>query len=79
MVRIVLLDMLLSVVICRQLKRDLRRAKFWVALLAFVVIHVTAFVVILRGYPEWRPIWFILIAPIEWPLIGIAGAKYRRN
>ena len=58
--------------ICRQLKRDLKRAKFWVALLAFVAIHVGAFVVILRGYPEWRPIWFMLIALIEWPLIGIA-------
>jgi hypothetical protein len=58
--------------ICRQLKRDLRRAKFWGALLAFVAIHVGAFVVVLRSYPEWRAIWFMLIALIEFPLIALA-------
>jgi hypothetical protein len=58
--------------ICRQLRSDLRRAKFWVTLLAFLAVHVGAFVVVLQSYPEWRSIWFMLIALIEWPLMTSA-------
>jgi hypothetical protein len=51
----------------RQHKRDLSIGRFWLALSAFLIVHVTIFVVVLRAYPAWRPIWFLFVIMIEAP------------
>lgn len=56
----------------RQHKRDLRFGRFWLALTAFLMVHVTAFAVLLRAYPAWRPIWFMFIFIIEGPIFLVA-------
>ena len=53
----------------RQHKRDLRIGRFWLALSAFLIVHVTIFVVVLRAYPAWRPLWFAFAIMIEAPPI----------
>jgi len=70
-------------VILRQFKDDLRRVKFWVALLALLAVHVCAFVVVLRSYPEWRMAWFMIVFLIEGPLVmaalhGIVHTRHLR-
>jgi hypothetical protein len=50
-------------------KRDLRYGRFWLALSAFLTVHVTAFAVALRTYPQWRMIWFMFVFMIEGPLV----------
>jgi hypothetical protein len=51
----------------RQHKRDLRIGRFWLALSAFLILHVTVFVIVLRAYPAWRPVWFAFVIMIEAP------------
>jgi len=58
---------LLWFVFFRQHKRDLRIGRFWLALSAFLIVHVTIFVVVLRAYPAWRPVWFLFVIMIEAP------------
>jgi hypothetical protein len=55
--------------ICRQYKSNLRHGKFWVVLLTLLALHVGAFAVVLRSYPEWRMAWFMPIFLIEAPLV----------
>jgi len=45
--------------IFRQHKDDLRIGEFWLALAAFLMVHVTVFAVVLQSYPAWRTIWFM--------------------
>jgi hypothetical protein len=52
----------------RQHRHDLRYGRFWLVLSAFLMVHVTAFAIVLRAYPAWRPIWFMFIFMIEAPL-----------
>jgi len=56
----------------RQHKRDLRYGRFWLALTAFLMVHITAFAMVLRAYPAWRMIWFMFVFMIEGPLFLIA-------
>jgi hypothetical protein len=49
----------------RQHKRDLGIGRFWLALSAFLIVHVTIFVVVLRAYPAWPPVWFAFAIMIE--------------
>ena len=56
----------------RQHKRDLRYGRFWLALTAFLMLHITAFAIVLRAYPAWRMIWFMFVFMIEGPLFLIA-------
>jgi hypothetical protein len=56
----------------RQHKRDLRYSRFWLALSAFLMVHITAFAIVLRAYPAWRTIWFMFIFMIEGPLFLVA-------
>jgi hypothetical protein len=56
----------------RQHKRDLRYGRFWLALTAFLMVHVTVFAIVLRAYPAWRMIWFMFIFMIEGPLFLVA-------
>jgi hypothetical protein len=53
----------------QQHKRDLRLGRFWLALSAFLMLHVTTFAVVLRAYPAWPMIWFMFIFVIEGPLV----------
>ena len=53
----------------RQFKGDLRKGRFWGALLGFLALHVGAFVLVLRSYPQWRQVWFIFIFLIEGTLV----------
>jgi hypothetical protein len=56
----------------KQHKRDLRYGRFWLALSAFLMVHVTAFAAVLRAYAAWRPIWFMFVFMIEGPLVLVA-------
>src|SRR5258708_5350309 len=56
----------------RQHKRDLRSGRFWTALSVFLIVHVTAFAIVLRAYPAWRPIWFMFVFMIEGPLVLVS-------
>ncbi|MGA7633607.1 MAG: hypothetical protein WCB11_22830 [Terriglobales bacterium] len=58
--------------VCRQERRYLRYGTFWMALAGLLAFHVAAFVVILRSYPEWRPVWFMFVVIIEAPLMTTA-------
>lgn len=58
--------------ICRQYKGYLKQAKFWFTLLCLVLVHVLAFVAILRRYPEWPMIWYWPVALLEVPCMGMA-------
>jgi hypothetical protein len=53
--------------IFRQHKDDLRIGEFWLALAAFLMVHVTVFAVVLQSYPAWRTIWFMFIFMVEGP------------
>jgi hypothetical protein len=57
--------------ICRLNKANLRQVKFWVTLFCLLLIHITAFVVLLQRYPEWRLIWYVPIVVIEAPCMGM--------
>jgi hypothetical protein len=59
-------------VILRQFKGDLRRGRFWGALLACLALHVGAFVLVLRSYPQWPQVWFMFIFLIEGTLVMAA-------
>jgi hypothetical protein len=65
----------------RQHKRDLRVGRYWLALSAFLIVHVTIFVVALRAYPAWRPIWFLFVIMIEAPpvLVSFERIVHPRN
>jgi hypothetical protein len=56
----------------KQHKHDLRYGRFWLALSAFLVMHVTSFAAVLRAYAAWRPIWFMFVFMIEGPLVLVA-------
>jgi len=51
----------------RQHKHDLRIARFWLALSAFLIVHLIIFIAVLSAYPAWRPVWFALVIMIEAP------------
>jgi hypothetical protein len=55
----------LVVFVCRHLRGSLRYGEFWLRLLGFLVVHLAAFVMVLRNYPEWRLFWFMPIAIVE--------------
>lgn len=49
----------------RQSREYWRLPGFWVAILGLLVVHLLAFVAILRAYPQWRMIWFVPIVIVE--------------
>ena len=59
-------------IICRQYRSNLRKVKFWVAFSILLGIHLVAFIVVLRTYPEWRVAWFPFVAIVEVPFIAMA-------
>jgi len=46
-----------------------RRALFWVAFLGLLLIHLAAFVVVLREVERFGLLWFAILTPLEWTLI----------
>jgi len=56
----------------RQHNRDFRYGRFWLALSAFLMVHMTVFAIVLRAYPAWRMAWFMFIFIIEGPLFLVA-------
>jgi hypothetical protein len=44
---------------------------FWLTMAGLLVIHLLAFIAILRNYPQWRGIWFMPIVIVE---AGVFGA-----
>jgi hypothetical protein len=68
----------------RQHKHDLRHGRFWLVLTVSLMVHVTAFAIVLRAYPAWRMIWFMFIFMIEGPLFlvalqNIVHPRHQRN
>jgi hypothetical protein len=53
-------------------KNDLRNGTVWTSLIGLLALHLSAFVLILRRYPDWRMAWFPLVFVIEVPCFGIA-------
>ena len=47
-----------------------RRRGFWVAVAGLLVVHLLAFVAVLRDYPQWRGIWFWFVVIVEGGLFG---------
>ena len=66
-------------IICRQYRSNLRQASFWVALSILLALHVAAFAVVLRMFPEWRMAWFTLVAIVEIPLMAMALELFTRR
>lgn len=54
----------------RQSRGYWRRPGFWLAIAGLLVVHLLAFVAILRAYPQWRVIWFWPIGIVEGGLFG---------
>jgi hypothetical protein len=46
-----------------------RRPGFWMAIAGLLVVHLLAFVALLRAYPQWRGIWF-------WPIVIVEGGLF---
>jgi len=58
--------------VCKQCRRHVRQARFWVIFLALLLIHSMAFIVVLQRYPEWGLGWFAPIFIIEAPFMVMA-------
>jgi apolipoprotein N-acyltransferase len=54
----------------RQSREYWQRPSFWLAIAGLLVVHLLAFVVILRAYPQWRMIWFMPVVIVEGGLFG---------
>lgn len=54
----------------RQSRAYWHRFGFWVAIAGLLVVHLLLFIAILRGYPQWREIWFVPIIIVEGGLFG---------
>lgn len=46
-------------------RRDWKRPAFWSAIVALLVSHLLAFVVILVRYPRWPLVWFVPVSILE--------------
>ncbi len=54
----------------RQSREYWQRPSFWLASGGLLVVHLLAFIAILRAYPHWRAIWFMPVAIVEGGLFG---------
>jgi hypothetical protein len=59
----------LFLVTIKQSKTFWGRPSFWAAIAGLLVVHLLAFVAVLRAYPEWRGIWF-------WPVVIVEGGLF---
>jgi uncharacterized membrane protein YccC len=58
-----------------------KRRSFWVTFFLLLCAHLFAFVIVLRLVDEFRPVWWIVIVPIESVVVGIVfiAAGHRRG
>lgn len=54
----------------RQSRAYWGRLGFWLAIAGLLVVHLLLFISILRGYPQWREIWFVPVIIVEGGLFG---------
>ena len=54
----------------RQSREYWRHLGFWATIAGLLVVHLLAFVAILRAYPQWRMIWFMPVIVVEGGLFG---------
>jgi len=59
-------------IICRTYRANVRHTRFWAPFSILLPIHLAAFIVVLRTYPDWRMAWFPLVAIVEVPCIAMA-------
>jgi hypothetical protein len=55
----------------RQSRAYWNRPGFWLATIGLLLVHLLLFIAILRGYPQWRGIWFVPIIIVEGGLFGV--------
>jgi len=60
----------LFLVTIRQTREHWHREGYWLAMGGLLVVHLLAFIAILRAYPEWRMIWFLPVVIVEGGLFG---------
>jgi len=60
---------LLFWVTIRQSREHWQRLGYWLAIAGFLLVHLLAFIAILRAYPEWRMIWY-------WPIVVVEGGLF---
>jgi FtsH-binding integral membrane protein len=63
---------LLVFFVLRRYKKHLKQTKFWLIFLGFLLIHLLAFILILRWYPNWGLGWFVPIFIVEAPFVVLA-------
>jgi hypothetical protein len=44
---------------------------FWIGIASVLIVHLLAWAFLLRWLEEWRLMWFLVMYPIEIPLIGV--------
>ncbi|MBZ5676748.1 MAG: hypothetical protein LAP61_21110 [Acidobacteriia bacterium] len=49
-----------------------KRRSFWMTLFLLLFVHLFAFVIVLRLVDDFRPVWWIVIVPMESVVIGFA-------
>ena len=55
----------------RHCKRNRRDTKFWLAFAGLLVVHVMAFIVVLRAVPDWGLGWFVPVFLVEAPIMVV--------
>jgi len=48
-----------------------KRVSFWVIISALLSVHLVAWLIVLRSYPHWPPLWFVPSVVIEGLLFGM--------
>jgi len=58
-----------------------KRRSFWVTVFLMLFVHLFAFVIVLRLVDAFRSIWWIVIVPIEYFIVGtlLLAAGHRRE
>ncbi len=71
---------LLIWVVIKTYQRYWRRPAFWFALAGLLGIHLTLFIVLLRNFPEFKPLWYIPAVMAEGAGFGVTcGILLDRN
>ena len=58
-----------------------KRRSFWMTLFLLLFVHLFAFVIVLRVVDDFRLVWWIVIVPIEYFVVGavLIGTGHRRG
>jgi len=60
-------------------RRYWRHAKFWMVLVGLLAFHLFAFTMVLRMYPDWRPVWFVGTSCIEYLILVVIVDKILKS